>query len=62
MSTPSLHLTSCPECAVPAEVVDRHHVGSTSGPVELATVVCAAGHRFMMPTEGLLPGVEPVRT
>jgi hypothetical protein len=46
-------LYDCPECALPCAVESRGSVASTSGPLELADVSCVAGHRFLMPTEGL---------
>ena len=48
-----MELTSCPECGLVAEVVDRDVWPSTDGPVEHATVRCAAGHRFVLPLESL---------
>ncbi|MEO7754777.1 MAG: hypothetical protein ABIS35_15340 [Terracoccus sp.] len=65
-----IDITSCPECGRPAEVTDRHVLESTDGPVEHATVVCVARHRFFMPAAGLerpplaalalRPGATPV--
>ena len=44
-----MELTRCPECGLPAEVVDRDVWESTDGPVEHVTVRCVARHRFVMP-------------
>jgi hypothetical protein len=43
-----LDLTSCPECGVPADVVERFVLASTDGPIEHARVHCAGGHRFLL--------------
>jgi hypothetical protein len=48
--------TSCPECGAPAEVLDRHVLESTDGPVEHARVVCLDRHRFFLPVAGLRQG------
>jgi len=48
-----LELVGCPACAAPAEVVDRYVLGSTDGPIEHATVVCAVRHRFTVLVERL---------
>jgi hypothetical protein len=48
-----LDLVGCPACAAPAEVVDRYVLGSTDGPIEHATVVCAVRHRFTVLVERL---------
>jgi hypothetical protein len=45
--------THCPECGAPAAILDRPVLASTGGAVEHARVCCAAGHRFLMPTESL---------
>lgn len=44
-----LQATACPECALPAEVTDRHVLESTDGPVEHARVQCVGGHVFNLP-------------
>ena len=36
----------CPECGLPAYVVDRFAVRSTDGPVPHAVIVCARLHRL----------------
>jgi hypothetical protein len=45
-----LELTSCPECGLPAEVLDRFTLGSTDGPVEHVKVLCITGRWFTTPT------------
>jgi hypothetical protein len=42
----SLEIVGCPECAAPAEVVDRFLLESTDGPLEHAIVTCTERHRF----------------
>jgi hypothetical protein len=37
-------LTTCPECATPAEVLDRYALASTDGPLEHAKLLCVLGH------------------
>ena len=54
--------TSCPECAAPAEVLERHVLESTAGPVEHAKVVCARRHWFLLPVAALANlGSTPAR-
>ena len=48
-----MELTTCPECGLVAEVVDRDAWPSTDGPVEHAHVRCVAGHRFVLPVATL---------
>lgn len=48
-----MDLTTCPECGLVAEVVDRDVWPSTDGPVEHAHVRCVAGHRFVLPVATL---------
>jgi hypothetical protein len=48
-----MDLTTCPECGLVAEVVDRDAWPSTDGPVEHAHVRCVAGHRFVLPVATL---------
>lgn len=48
-----LTLTSCPQCAVPAEVTDHFFLPSTDGPVAHLVVQCAAGHYFRMAADRL---------
>jgi hypothetical protein len=49
-----LDMVGCPACAAPAEVVDRYVLESTDGPIEHATVLCAARHRFTVLVERLV--------
>jgi hypothetical protein len=53
-----LDLVVCPECAAPAEVVDRFALPSTDGLVEHVKVQCLSRHWFLLPVTSL----EPVRT
>jgi hypothetical protein len=46
-------LIACPECLLPAEIIDQFVLTATDGPVPHARTVCVAGHRFMLPTESL---------
>ena len=54
-----LDLVVCPECAAPAEVVDRYVLPSTDGPVQHVKVQCLSRHWFVLPT-GALPRVRTV--
>jgi hypothetical protein len=47
-ANPGLDLVGCPECAAPAEVVDRFDLPSTDGPVEHVKVQCLNRHGFTM--------------
>ncbi|HEX6359280.1 hypothetical protein [Actinophytocola sp.] len=49
-----LEIVECPECAAPAEVVDRFMLDSTDGAIEHATVLCVLRHRFTMLVERLV--------
>ena len=53
-----LDLVVCPECAAPAEVMDRYVLPSTDGPVEHVKVQCLGRHWFVLPAAAL----PPVRT
>jgi hypothetical protein len=46
MDTFTLGIVECPECAAPAEIVDRFVLESTDGPIEHAIVLCVLRHRF----------------
>ena len=48
-----MDLTTCPECAAPAEVTDRFVLESTSGPVDHAKVLCVRRHWFLLSIESL---------
>ncbi|HEX5812480.1 MAG TPA: hypothetical protein VFY38_10285 [Pseudonocardia sp.] len=54
-----LDLVVCPECAAPAEVVDRYVLPSTDGPVQHVKVQCLSRHWFVLPTAAL-PQVRTV--
>jgi hypothetical protein len=57
-----MNLTRCPECSAAAEIVDRHVLESTDGPIEHVRVRCVQQHCFFLPAEQLpSPGVAPVR-
>jgi hypothetical protein len=58
-SSGELDLVVCPECAAPAEVVDRFALPSTEGPVEHVKVQCLSRHWFLLPAAGL-PTVRTV--
>lgn len=49
-----LQTTTCPECRSPAEVVGRHVLDSTDGPVEHARVRCVRLHVFNLPVAMLV--------
>jgi hypothetical protein len=51
-----LTLIPCPECGVTAEVRLRFSLASTEGPVGHIALNCVAGHRFLMPLDGLASG------
>ena len=53
-----LDLVVCPECAAPAEVVDRFALPSTDGDVEHVKMQCLGRHWFLLPAAAL----PPVRT
>lgn len=44
-----LHLTDCPDCGLPAEVVARSVLPSTDGPIEHLKTRCITGHWFLTP-------------
>jgi hypothetical protein len=44
-----LELVGCPQCAAPAEIVERFVLGSVAGPVEHVTVRCVLRHWFALP-------------
>ena len=55
--TPLPELIACPEpgCGVPAGVVDRFVLASTSGPVEHVKTWCLDGHTFTQRVDALVP-------
>jgi hypothetical protein len=48
-----MDLTTCPECAAPAEITDRFVLESTAGPVDHARVRCVRGHWFLLSVQTL---------
>jgi hypothetical protein len=44
-----VELTDCPECGLPAEIVDRMVLRSTDGPVEHIKTRCVTGPWFLTP-------------
>jgi hypothetical protein len=36
----------CPQCELPAEIVDRYSLSSTDGGVDFLKIACLAGHWF----------------
>ena len=59
ITTTTLDLVGCPQCAEQAEVVDRFVLESTDGPIEHVKIQCARRHWFTMTTEGLTSGRVP---
>ena len=55
-----LELVECPECAAPAEVVDRFELPSTSGPIAHVKLRCLHRHWFLM-IDPVPVGKEPAR-
>jgi hypothetical protein len=51
MHHPTLEIVGCPECAAPAEIVDRFVLESTDGPIEHAIVTCTERHRLTVLVE-----------
>ena len=48
-------LVDCPECGLPAEIVDRFTLPGAPEPVEHVKLVCVAGHWFTPPVDLLWP-------
>ena len=44
----------CPQCGLPAQIVDRFTLGGSPGPVEHVKIVCIVGHWFTPPIDRLL--------
>ena len=59
--TDDLELVVCPECAAPAEVVDRFALPSTDGAIEHVKVRCLVRHWFVLPAAAM-PAVHAVAT
>lgn len=51
--TPRMELTACPDCGLPAEIVDRQVWPSTDGPIPMAHVLCVRRHTFFLPADHL---------
>lgn len=58
---PTLQVTACPACGLPAEVWDRAVLASTDGPVEHARVRCVDRHVFLLPVAMLVDPPTPAR-
>ncbi len=56
-----MSLVECPECTLPAEIIERFWLYSTDGPVEHVAVVCVAGHYFRMALDRLPAADAPAR-
>ena len=56
-----LDLVVCPECAAPAEVLDRFGMASTARTLEHVKIQCLARHWFLMPVT-MLPTAAAVAT
>jgi hypothetical protein len=55
----------CPQCAQPAEIIDRFSLGSTDGPLEHVKLRCERGHWFTPRAEYVeviraAPSAEPI--
>lgn len=48
-----MDLVACPECGLPAEVLDRFVLESTDGPVEMIKIRCVKGSPFLTTTASL---------
>lgn len=46
-----LDLTHCPDCGLPAEVIDRAVLPSTDGPIEHVKTRCITGHWYLTPVD-----------
>lgn len=51
--TGGLDLAACPDCAAPAEVVDRFTLPGTDGDVEHVKLMCLGRHWFLLPAAAL---------
>jgi hypothetical protein len=58
----SVHLNTCPECELPAEITERFWLDSTDGPVLHVCVTCVDAHYFRMPADRLAAIVLPDQT
>ncbi len=46
-----MQLTTCPECGLPAELLDRFALYSTDGPIEHVKIACVNKHWFVIAAE-----------
>jgi hypothetical protein len=44
-----MHYARCPECDLPAEVIDRFSLYSTDGPIDHVKIACLRRHVFTPP-------------
>jgi hypothetical protein len=49
-------LLNCPECGLPAEIVDRFTLEGRPTPIEHIKLVCIDGHWFTPPVDSIPPG------
>ena len=47
-STSDIHLTACPQCGAPAEMINHATLTSTDGPVDMVRINCVARHWFLI--------------
>jgi hypothetical protein len=48
-----MEIAACPECGVPAELIDEGQVASTHGPVSMVRTRCAHRHWFLLARDHL---------
>ena len=48
-----MHYARCPECELPAEVIDRFSLYSTDGPIDHVKIACLRRHVFTPPAAGV---------
>jgi hypothetical protein len=51
--TTLLTMVGCPDCGLPAEILDLFSLDSTDGPIEHIVLACIDGHYFRMPADRL---------
>ena len=56
-----MDVTTCPQCAAPAEIVWRIALENTDGPVEHCKVMCLNRHCFILPV-GVIGASRAVAT
>lgn len=54
-----LEIVGCPQCAAPAEVVDRWSMPSNDGTFEMVKVMCVLRHWFTVPRTQLSRPAAP---